>query len=63
MSEVLFAPNRPKGEAHYDHRYTEAQVRLMRRLRGFKQCEIAHIFGGSCVAIHKIIKRKSWKHL
>jgi hypothetical protein len=63
MTEVLFAPNRPKGEAHYDHRLTDAQVRLIRRLRGFNHHELGRLFGVSHVAIHKIIKRKSWKHL
>jgi DNA-binding transcriptional regulator YiaG len=62
--EVLFAPNRPRGEAHYDHRLTEAQVHEIRASAvSVSQKELAHRFSVSHVAIWKIIHRKSWKHL
>jgi hypothetical protein len=53
------------GENHGSVKLTEEQVLEVRRLRkeGYKQRELADMFGVSQVQIHNIINRKQWRHV
>jgi hypothetical protein len=46
-------------------RLTNRQVQKIRRLyhKGYTQKELAKLYGMSTVAIHKIVTRKTWKHI
>jgi len=54
-----------RGEDHYAHRFTVADVREMRRLRkeGMGPSAIARHFQASLHTVRKIVEYKTWKHV
>ena len=55
----------PKGEAHWRAKLDEAAVKVI-RLRasaGEQHRELASVFDVSETTIHKVVLRKSWKHV
>lgn len=55
----------PKGEAHACAKFTNEQVRQIRKSleRGVRQCDIAAQYGVVRQTIHRIQYRKSWGHI
>jgi hypothetical protein len=59
-------PGRCRGERHYSAKLTEFDVGVIRKLAAAKVplFEIAsHYPQVSKVAVHKVVKRKSWRHV
>lgn len=59
--------NAKRGETHYLTRFTEKDVKLIRKYasQGLKQSEIKQLVGiDACISSYRqIIKRLSWKHI
>lgn len=59
------APNRVRGEVHYDARLTADKVREIRRraAAGEEHSALGREFGVSHTAIYYIVIRRNWKHV
>lgn len=51
------------GEKANSSKLNEFQVRIIRRIQGLQQREIAKVFSMSQYAIASILQRKHWKHI
>lgn len=57
--------NQPKGEKHYSARFTEDDIRTIRKLKedGKTNAEIAMMYKTYAATINQIVLRKTWKHI
>ncbi len=65
IADKVAKGRQPKGETNGNARLTEFQVTQIRSLRaaGYKQQDLAEMFGVSQATVGQIVRRVTWKHI